>query len=212
MTTIVLRVVLVDDHRVVLDALAQLVNLEPDMAVAGTADALPAAISLMNEVAPDVLVTDLHLDDDGSGWELIRHCRRSWPETAIVVLSMFDEEDHRARARALGVDDFVAKSVASQVLVDAIRRASEDRGRVRPPRATEGTPVSERLTDRELDVFRLLGRGYTTKEIAEALQIAVKTVETHRGHIMAKLALANSHQLIRRAVLWARNPSPEDRA
>lgn len=206
------RVVMVDDHALVLDAVARLVALEPDMAVVATAGTLGEAMDAVVRTGPHVLVTDLQMGGGGEGWELIRWAHRLRPRPGIVVLSMFDGPEFRERARRMGAQAYVAKDAAPQVLVDAVRQAA----RV-PEHAALALPDTDplgpaHLTRRETEVFGLLGRGLTTRQIARTLGISAKTVETHRGRVMRKLGLSNIHQLVRRAVLWLHDRDPAKQA
>lgn len=204
-----LRVAMVDDHTLVLDAVARLLALEPDLAVVATADTLADARRLVSETTPHVLVTDLQMGSPGDGLEFIRWARGLPSPPGIVVLSMFDGREFRERALRLGARAYVTKDAPPQALVDAVRRAGRRNAARRPASKSGASPGSAGLTNRETEVYRLLGHGLTTRQIARALGISDKTVETHRGHLMRKLAVPNAPQLVRRAVLSLNEASAE---
>ncbi|GMV06430.1 MAG: DNA-binding response regulator [Gemmatimonadota bacterium] len=206
-----LRVALVDDHVLVLQAIADMVAAEADLEVVATGATADEALSLLDAHGPDVLVLDLALGDDG-GLDLVRRISRRHPGVSIVVLSMFPEEVFAERALRAGAVGYVMKDQAPEALLEAIRSAGAGQIHVSPRLRQQavqrltGRPGVEHgvddLTDRELDVFRLVGEGLTSREIAARLGLSVKTVETHRTKVMRKLGLENAHQLVHRAILW----------
>jgi len=205
------RVLLVDDHPIVRQGLAMLINAEPDLMVCGEASTGAEALQLVRTSEPDVAMIDIALDDR-SGVELIREIRGMLPDLPMLALSMHDESLYAERVLRAGGRGYVMKQEATENMLTAIRRvlAGEIYLSARmstrllgqfasAPRGENVSPIS-RLTDRELEVFTMIGRGLSTREIAEKLFLSVKTVEAHREHIKEKLGLRSSVELVRHAV------------
>lgn len=206
------RVILVDDHPVFRLGLAQLIAAESDLVVSGEAEDAEAALVLFRERPCDIAIIDLSLKTS-SGIDLIKQVRTTWPDLKILVLSMHDEQLFGERVLRAGANGYLMKHVASERIIGAIRKAlrgelavSEQlaetmlNAMVSRPRSGSGI---DNLSDRELEVFELLGRGHDTRSIAEALKISIKTVETHQSNLKLKLGAQSAHQLRRLAVLWA---------
>lgn len=207
-----IRVLLVDDHVILRQGLAAMINEQPDLEVCGEADGVRSALEAIERQQPDVAVVDLSLKD-GDGLELIKDIRRRWSEVAVVVLSMHDERIYAERSLRAGALGYVMKAVASRHVMAAIRAAlggetylSDEMLKTLPKSAdsasapAKGQSGLRQLSDRELQVLRSIGNGMSSREIAEALFISVKTVEAHREHIKSKLELANSSGLLRYAI------------
>jgi DNA-binding NarL/FixJ family response regulator len=204
------RVLLVDDHALVRQGMAAIIGEEADMVICGEADGVRSAIATATRCAPDVALIDLSIHD-GDGLELIREMRSRFPEVRCIVLSMYDEMVYAARAIRAGAHGYIMKAEAAKTVLSAIRSvlsgkvyvservASSLDGR-EAGGAASGKAGQEVLSDRELQVLRSIGRGLSSREIAEELFISVKTVEAHREHIKAKLGLASSGQLLRYAI------------
>jgi len=205
------RVLIVDDHPVVRQGLRILIQGEPDLMVCAEAGTAGEALRAAGEHHPDVAVIDLALKD-ASGLELIKDLRVRYPDVALLVLSMSDEDLYAERALRAGARGYVMKEVGTERLIQAIRcvhaggiylsdtMQSRLLGRlVDGPASAETFPL-DRLSDRELEVFELIGRGKGTREIAAHLHLSPKTIETYRAHIKEKLNLANAAQLVQRAV------------
>jgi len=210
------RVFVVDDHPIVREGLTQLVNQEPDLQVCGEAGSARQALKAMAESKPDVAVVDLSLRET-SGIQLIKDIKTRHPDLGVVVLSMYDERFHAERALAAGASGYIMKTEATDKVVVAIRRVFAGgiylsnqmttrvvRKSVTGRPATGVSPVA-RLTNRQFEIFELIGRGKSTREIAESLHRSVKTVETHRAHIMKKLELKNARELQRYATQWVQD-------
>jgi DNA-binding NarL/FixJ family response regulator len=209
---VAMRVLIVDDHPIFRRGIAELINEEGDMKVAGEASNTIEAIRMVAEMRPDVVVVDLSLQD-GHGIELIEQISQRVDGPQMIVCSMHDESLFAERALRAGAMGYVNKQETSERLVDAIRRVQ--RGEVvLSPKMTrkllhnvvggktgEQSPM-ESLSNREFEVFEMIGEGLTTKQIAARLDLSPKTVEAHREKIKTKLGLANSAQLSRRAFLW----------
>lgn len=212
-----IRILIVDDHPLVRLGVQRLLSEIPDMAVCGEADSAEAALAALPSCNPDLVVVDLSLKTM-SGLELIRELRKTNAGMPIVVLSMHDEALFAKRALAAGARGYVMKSEAVIRLTHAIREVLAGRIYVSPrvsqqvlERLNRSPLVPaqhwlETLTDRELEVFELIGLGFSTAEMAVRLHVSVKTIETHRSNIKAKLNVEDANALIRLAVSWIENP------
>jgi DNA-binding NarL/FixJ family response regulator len=207
------RVLLVDDHPIVREGLATRVEMEGDMIVSGMAETADQAIALIQKSEPDIVVTDLSLSGR-PGLELIKDIRASWTALPILVLSIHDEDLWAERVLRAGAQGYVMKSHATEKVMEAMRRvlagglwlsehmSSALLGRLSHHRKpnVQGMPLST-LSDRELEVFQMIGRGLSVKEIAQQLFLSSKTVEVHREHIKEKLGMRSSAELLRYAVV-----------
>ncbi len=208
------RVILVDDHPIVRQGLAQLINREPDLTVCGEADTAHAALALLNTVKPDLAIIDVSLEDR-SGIELLKDMTLRFPKLPVLLLSMYHESLYAERALHAGARGYIMKQEAPDRVLTAIRTIlagevylSEKMGarmlrNLSDRRSGAETSPIERLSDRELEVFRRIGQGFSTSEIAEQLFLSARTVETHREHIKDKLKLPNKGELLRYAVKWS---------
>jgi DNA-binding NarL/FixJ family response regulator len=204
------RVLLVDDHLVMRQGMAAIINEEPDMIVCGQADGVRSAIAAAAESSPHVALVDLSIRD-GDGLELLREMRQRFPEVRALVLSMFDETVYAQRALRAGASGYIMKAEAAKTVMAGIRAvlrgetflSAQMAGRLtgnEHRKADVPAALVGRLSDRELQVLRCIGRGHSTREIAEELFISVKTVEAHREHVKAKLGLVSSGELLRYAI------------
>jgi DNA-binding NarL/FixJ family response regulator len=203
------RVYLVEDHTVVRQGLAAMINAEPDLETCGEAASIGDALIQIAEARPDVAVIDLSLGD-GSGLDLIKRLNTILPELKVIVLSMHDEKVHAPRALIAGAQGYVMKHEATDRVLEGIRAVLRGERFVTDDvakRVDEGSrgevrlPV-ERLSDREFQVYQLIGQGIGPGEIAKRLGLSVKTVETHREHIKGKLGLSNGRELVRHAMQY----------
>ena len=204
----------VDDHAIVLHGLKELINSEPDLEVTMTADSAERALEMLAGNLPDIVVTDISLPGL-SGLELIKQLTRTHPALPTMVLSMHDELVHGERALRAGAKGYLVKQEAPENVIKAIRMvlagdrylsermqsllAQKGRGR----RVSQPPSVLSGLTDREHEIFRLIGMGLGTSEIAIKLNRSVKTIEAHRANLKQKLGLRNAHELNRFAANWA---------
>ena len=216
------KVLLVDDHPIVRQGLGQLINEEADLAICAEAEDFNAALAALDTSNPDVAIVDISLKDR-SGIELIKEIRTKKPELPILVLSMHDESLHAERVLRAGAKGYIMKQEATEQVMNAIRRvlrgevylsekmASRMVNRlVAGPQNVGGSPI-ERLSDREFEVFQMIGHGVGPSEIAEKLGLSVKTVETHRERIKEKLNLASGSELIRYAMQYVMDDMREKR-
>jgi DNA-binding NarL/FixJ family response regulator len=208
-----INIFLVDDHPLVREWLTNLLNQQPDFQVCGETGNAPEALQLIAAAQPDIAIVDLMLAS-GSGLELIKSLRASQPGVAVLVLSMHDELLYAERALRAGAGGYIMKSEATQKVIQAVRNvlggqvyftpkvvsllAQKLTGRKRDDKIL---PV-EQLSDRELEVFQLLGRGYSTRQISEHLHVGFKTVQSYSARIKEKLNLANINELMREAIRW----------
>lgn len=205
------RILLVDDHPIVRQGLTMLIDQEPDLVVCGEACDVPGALEAIEALRPDLAVVDISLKDM-DGLYLTREIHRRWPDLPTLTLSMHDEMLYAERVLQAGGRGYVMKGEAADSLVAAIRRVIGGGIHLSPntsSRLLRGlvtgdvprTPVA-RLSDREFEIFRLIGTGRTTRQIAEALQLSVKTIESYRERLKAKLRLPNAAGLVVYAAHW----------
>jgi DNA-binding NarL/FixJ family response regulator len=204
---------LVDDHPLVREWLANLINQQPDMEVCGETDSAPKALEILGVSKPDIAVVDISMEG-GSGIELIKNIGVRDSQVRVIVLSMHDEALYAERAFRAGARGYVMKREATKKVLEAIRRVvsgkpylSDKMAMMMAEKLVEGRPNSaqsgiEKLSDRELEVFQLLGRGQSTRQIADALHVSPKTVQAFCARIKEKLAIGNAAELLREAVRW----------
>ena len=210
------RVIVVDDHPIVRQGLTLLINREPDLTVCGEAEDAQTAIQLVGTLKPDILIVDISLNGP-DGLDLLKNIRIRYPELPVLILSMHDESIYAERALRAGAQGYIMKQEATGNVLVALRRILSREIYVSERIAnrmlqryignpTIGKPSSiSDLTDRELEVFRLIGEGHSTRRIAEQLHISVKTVESYQAHIKEKLALRSARELVQHAIQWSIN-------
>lgn len=206
-TAIKRRVLIVDDHPIVRQGLKRMIDAEPDLEVCGEAESEPNARRAVRELNPDVVVVDLSLQD-GDGLELVRAVHAHHPDTPMLVLSMHDESIYAERMLAEGASGYIMKQAAADQLLTALRAVlqgdtylSAEMSAVHKEAANKlGTDPLQRLSNRELQVLNLVGRGVSSRDIAAELGLSVKTVESHRQSIKRKLHLLTNAQLIKYAM------------
>jgi DNA-binding NarL/FixJ family response regulator len=209
------RVVIVDDHPLFRERLAQLINHEPDMEVTGEADTAKDAIQLIRNTSPDLAIVDITLKES-SGLELVKSIKALSIGVPVLVLSMHDESLYAERALRAGATGYITKQQAADEVLSAIRRVlagevylSEKMtsGFLKSLTSTGVKSISravDRLTDRELEVLDLIGRGQTTRQVADKLQLGVATVDTYRARIKEKMNFRNAAELQHFAIRWVR--------
>ncbi|HEV7999429.1 MAG TPA: response regulator transcription factor [Planctomycetaceae bacterium] len=207
------RILIVDDHPLVRSGLKLLIDCEPDLAVCGEAANANEAMRLLETQKPDLLIVDLSLKES-SGLELIKRIKARSPEAKMLVSSMFEEALYAERVLSAGALGFVHKQEGMERVIEAIRCVLSGRVWLSSAmsermlrRMTVSQPTSNQspvhtLSDRELEVFEQIGRGRATKDIARQLHLSIKTVETHREKIKAKLGLKSAAELNRAAFQW----------
>ena len=207
------QVFIVDDHPIVRQGLALLINREPDLTVCGDAEEAGSALQRIEEMKPDLVVVDISLNGP-DGLDLLKDIRSHHPNLPVLILSMLDESLYAERSLRAGASGYIMKQEATERVLVAIRRilggdiyVSDRMANRMLHRFAGGNDVEQRspiagLTDRELEVFRLIGDGRGTRQIAEELHISVKTVESYQAHIKEKLSLKNARELVQRAIQW----------
>ena len=207
------RVLLVDDHPIMRHGLAQLIRAEKGLDVCGGAGSAAEGLGAVGQLVPDLVIVDLTLPDK-NGLELLKDIQAMHPGTLCIVLSMHDESVYAERALRAGARGYVMKEAAADFLVGAIRRVLAGGiyvSETMASRMLEGvaggghrptTSLIGRLTDRELEILEMIGKGVATKIIAERLHISARTVEAHRSHIKEKLGITDGPALVRFAVQW----------
>jgi DNA-binding NarL/FixJ family response regulator len=207
-----IKILLVDDHPLVREGLANLIHQQPDLEVCGEAASQPQALQLIADAKPDIAVVDISLEN-GSGLELIKSIKAIHPSVAMLALSMHDESLYAERALRAGARGYLMKREAAKKVIQGIRAVlagqlfvSEKISSLMAERFVEGrtavTSPVEQLSDRELEVFQLLGRGHSTRQIADHLNVGFKTVQAYCARIKEKLQLANATELLRAAMQW----------
>ena len=205
-------VLLVDDHPVVREGLTRRINSEEDLSVCAEARTPTEALRAMKEFHPDVVVVDLELTE-GHGLELIKDIRSQPNRVPILVFTMFEEATYAMRAMKAGAQGYLTKNESSERLVNGLRAVLRGEYVLNPDISTKflqnrlqpgggSSPAQDKLADRELEVFELIGKGIGTREIADRLDRSVKTVETYRARIKEKLGLRSATALMREAVRW----------
>jgi len=204
---------IVDDHPIVRQGLALLINREPDLAVCGDAEEAGSALDRIEELRPDLVVLDISLNGP-DGLDLLKTIRARDFNLPVLILSMMDEVLYAERGLRAGANGYIMKQQATEQVLVAIRRilggeiyVSERMSNkmlhlfVGGSPAQQSSPVAD-LTDRELEVFRLIGEGHGTRQIADELHLSIKTVESYQAHIKEKLLLKNGRELVQRAIQW----------
>jgi DNA-binding NarL/FixJ family response regulator len=212
------KIFLVDDHPLVREWLTNLINEEPDFEVCGQAGNAREALGLVGTLQPRIIVVDISLEG-GSGLELIKDIKALNPQAAIIVLSMHDEMLYAERAMRAGAAGYVMKREATEKVLDAIRAVlqgglyfSNPVNAMLAQKLVKGAgdqPAAiETLSDRELEVFQLLGRGYSTRQVSEQMNVGFKTVHVYCARIKEKLNLTSINELVFHAVRWHENQQP----
>lgn len=208
------RVLVVDDHPIVRQGLTLLINRESDLTVCGEAEDAHTAMQSLTSTRPDILVVDISLNGP-DGLDLLKNVRSRHPELPVLILSMHDESIYAERALRAGAQGYIMKQEATEKVLVALRRILSREIYVSERIANRmlhryiGNPSASRpssiadLTDRELEVFRLIGEGHSTRQIAEELHISVKTVESYQSHIKEKLSLRSARELVQHAIQWS---------
>lgn len=213
-----INVLIVDDHPIMRQGIRLLLEQQEDIRVCAEAESLSDAVSAVVEREPDVALLDLSLKDS-SGLELVRGIRSRSGEVKILALSMREEPFYAERILRAGASGYVTKEDGTDCLLEAIRTVITGQIYISEKMAARmirifvgggnerGIPLIQNLTDRELEVFELIGQGLSTRLIAKKLHLSVKTIGSHREHIKEKLRLGNTTDLLRQAIQWVQLPS-----
>jgi DNA-binding NarL/FixJ family response regulator len=207
------RILLVDDHPIFRHGLSQLIDRQPGLLVCGHADSASDALEQMRRLRPDLAILDITLRGT-NGIELLKMMKAEMPRLPMIMLSMHDEILYAVRALKAGALGYVMKADGPKPLFEAIDRALQGKLFVGPhladvlilqaihgPESASASPV-DRLSDRELEVLTMIGRGHPTRSVAQELNLSIKTIETHRSHIKEKLGFADGNDLVRFAIEW----------
>lgn len=212
-----IRVLIVDDHPIMRQGLAQIINQEVNFQSCGEAEDAMEALAAIEKLQPDVAIVDLTLKGSVSGVDLIKDIKLRWPTFPVLVLSVHDESVYAERVLRAGARGYVMKEEASSRIINALRQvvagkiylseAMSDKmlQKFVHPAAVAGISPVDSLSDRELEVFLLIGQGLGTRQIAKNLHLSVKTVESHRARIKDKLHLKNANELMWHAIEWQQN-------
>jgi DNA-binding NarL/FixJ family response regulator len=209
------KVFLVDDHPIVRQGLALFIEREPDLMVCGEAEDATSALQAIRDATPDFVILDISLNGP-DGLELLKTLRVRYPNLPALVLSMHDESVYAERALRAGANGYIMKQEAADKVITAIRHILggdvylSDRLTKQMLQQFVNGSISPRdplakLSDRELEVFRLIGAGHGTRQIADELHVSTKTIESYQAHIKEKLALRNARELVQYAVEWSLN-------
>lgn len=207
------RIFVVDDHPIVRQGLALMINAENDLIVCGEAEEAQTALQAIVECKPDILIIDISLNGP-DGLELVKHVRTLFPDLPILILSMHDEATYAERALRAKANGYIMKQEATDKVLVAVRRilngeiylsermANKILQQYMAGTGEAGQSRITELSDRELEVFRLIGDGHSTRRIAEELHLSIKTVETYQAHIKEKLLLRTGRELVQQAIFW----------
>lgn len=212
------RILIIEDHPLLRQGIAALINGEKDLMVCGEVNDAREAVAAVQKHNPDVVLLDLSLQGM-SGIEVLKNLKVHFPKIVVLILSMHDEVMYAPRALRAGATGYVMKQESPENVIAAIRKVLAGEVSISAKMGTKmlnrfsgrndgalSSPI-DLLSDRELEVFSLLGQGNGTREIAEKLHLSVKTIESHRAHIKEKLDLENAAQLIRHAIQWVSSES-----
>ncbi len=207
------RVLIIDDHPIFRHGISAMINAEPDLHVCGEAGSAPAALEAMRTLEPDIALVDISMPG-ANGIELLKSMRAEAPKLPMLVVSMHDESLYALRALRAGALGYVMKAEALNSILVAIRKVLQGEPYLSPKFSDRlvfkairsmdeglGSPV-DKLSDRELEVLNLMGRGFGAQDIANELHLSVKTIETHRAHIKEKLDFHDSKEMVRFAIEW----------
>jgi len=210
------RILVVDDHPIVRQGLALLINQEADLVVCGEAEEATGAMHVLASSHPDILIVDISLNGP-DGLDLLKNIRSIHPTLPVLILSMHDESIYAERALRAGANGYIMKQEATEKVLVALRRILGGEIYVSDRIANKmlkhyitgsgtlrNSSIAD-LSDRELEVFRLIGEGHGTRQIAEELHLSVKTVESYQAHIKEKLSLRSARELMQHAIQWSMN-------
>lgn len=208
------KILIVDDHAVFREGLIRILGHEKDVMVCGDAEDGIEGIRKAKELKPDLIIVDISLEGM-NGIQLIKNLRAELPTLRILVLSMHKEALHAERALRVGANGYIMKRERVQQLLAAIRLVLSGGtyvsekfnayllGKLVSPTGQTGGSPTDTLTDRELEIFQLIGQGYGTRQMADALHLSIKTIEFHRENIRAKLNLNSTFELVQHAIHWS---------
>jgi DNA-binding NarL/FixJ family response regulator len=209
---------IVDDHPVVRQGLRAVLNRTTDLTACGEAQTIYDALRLIEQLQPDVVAVDISLGGD-SGIDLIKDIRVRHPRLPVLTLSVHDEEIYAERVLRAGANGYITKAEGPDCVLKALRTvlsgqvflsermSSQMLSRMTGRKADEGGLSVDRLSDRELQVYELIGKGTSTRDIAKSLHLSIKTVESHRANIKEKLQIGSATELLQHAIRWVQSQS-----
>ena len=207
------KIVIVDDHPIVRQGLKELINHENDLTVCGQAGDAHQAIKIIKSLSPDMVIVDITLKEK-NGMELIKDIKVQYPNLPVLALSMHDETLYAERAIRAGARGYIMKQQATEKVVAAIRKVLKGEvyisermvakvmGKLAGVKTETSVSPLDCLSDRELEVFLMIGKGHGTRQIARKLHLSIKTIETYRSHIKEKLNFGDSTELLQYAIQW----------
>ncbi len=208
------KIIIVDDHPVIRKGIKLIIEEEKDLDICGETGNANEAIRMIGELNPDMALVDISLEGNANGIDLVKSMHKRYPAVKALIMSMHDEKIYAERAIMAGAKGYIMKSEMEDSIIAAIRTVLKNELYLRPSASLDivsrvfqntsersGSSM-DRLTDREFEVLRLLGKGLGTRKIAHELNLSVNTVETHRRHIRTKLNLQDSDELISYAIQW----------
>ncbi len=208
------NILIIDDHPIVRDGLEHLLSREDDLVICGQAEDAERGLKAIEETGPDLVIVDISLSGNISGMELTKTIHEIRPELPILVLSMHNESIYAERALNAGARGYIMKHEMTGTIVSAIRMVMDDQvylsermknryiGELLPDKTKEIQNPAKCLSNRELEVLRLIGEGLTSNEIAETLKVGIKTIDTYRYRIKNKMNFKNSTEMVKFAVEW----------
>jgi DNA-binding NarL/FixJ family response regulator len=210
------RILIVDDHPVFREGLVRTLQQDKNLQIVGEASGVSDALKAAAAMHPTLVIVDLSLEE-GSGIDLVRMLREQSPTVRILMLSMHKESLHAERALRAGANGYIMKRESGKLLMEAIAKVLGGQSYVSEAMqehllqklsgtVAAGSPLpQDLLSDRELEIFGLIGQGYGTRQIADELHVSIKTVQSHREHIRDKMHLTNTFELVQRAIHWVHN-------
>lgn len=207
------KVLVVDDHPIIRHGIIQLINQETDLHVCGEGADVKSSLETIRSTSPDIVLVDISLKG-GNGLDLIKLIREQFPYLPTLVVSMHDESVYAERSLRAGAKGYIMKQEATENVISAIRLVLKGDvylsaklkekilDKIIDGRSQDNPNPVDKLSDRELEIFRLIGQGIGTRHIAEKLRLSIKTVEAHRAHIKDKLNLKSANELVHQAILW----------
>ena len=207
------NIYIIDDHALLVKGLSELINAQPDLEVTGTTGEWTEALESFKKKLPEIVILDVTLKN-ANGIEVLKNLKVHFPNIRVLMLSMHDENLYALRALKAGAQGYIMKAAATEKVVQAIRQilsgelylsdvmAKKTMAQLVGRRKEPGASPLEDLSDRELEVFTMVGEGLTTRQIAEKLHLSVKTIETHKAHIKEKLNLQSATELVQHAIHW----------
>lgn len=205
-------IIIIDDHQILRRGLSMLINMEPDLNVCGEAESVQSGIDAISKEMPDIVLTDISLKDS-DGIQLVKQLKTMHPDLPVLVVSMHDEFIYAERAIRAGARGYITKRAAEENIIEAIHHVldgkiylSESASDMVMQRIAgdKELDVPTLLSDREFEVFKLIGNGFRTSSISKELNLGVKTIETYQANIKNKLNLTNAEELTKHAIAWTK--------